>query len=151
MELTYQIIKKMLLEYFDSLPSISGPQDKARIKEFFTPDFKVRWAFNGRVSVTQTREEWVHHLCGHPNEYRAVVHYQPPPLGILIDEKKKLATMLICEEFLHPVTGFSVKPKEYVANYWELALHEGKVKARREMINVIDMANLHTIWGTYSK
>jgi hypothetical protein len=134
MELTYDNMKKMLQDYFDELPSIEGPQDEARILKYFSPDFKIRW---GSPSIEQNREEWVAHLCGHANDYRAVVHYKPEPLGIMIDEKRKMATMIITEEFLRPVTNEPIMNKEFICVLWELCIHDNKVKAKKEMILVI--------------
>ena len=42
--------------------------------------------------------------------YRAVVSYDKPPLGIMIDERKAMATMVIVEEFKQSVSGWSIMP-----------------------------------------
>ena len=132
MELTYNNIKETVKKYFDSLPSIEGPQDEKRILEFFAPDFKVH-RFN-LPELVEGREGFVKHLCGHADQFRAIVSYEPPPLGIMIDERRGMASMLMVEEFRHPVSGEQVDPKIYLFTAWEFCIHENKVKAKRELI-----------------
>jgi len=139
MELTYENMKEMVQNYFDALPFIEGPQDEARMLEFFAPGCKV---ISGDPIRAQSREDHVKHICGHADVYRAVVSYQPAPLGIMIDERRKMVSMLIVEEFKHPVTGeFFLpegygypKPKLFMNVIWELCLHDNKVKAKSETI-----------------
>jgi hypothetical protein len=132
MELTYETMGATVKKYFDLLPTIEGPQDEKKVLEFFAPDCLIqRFDLPERV---EGREGFVKHLCGHADEYRAVVTYAKPPLGIMIDENKKMAAMTMLEEFKHPKTGKSIKPDLYLYVVWEFCIHENKVKAKRELI-----------------
>jgi hypothetical protein len=137
MELTYENINAMLNEYFDALPTIEGPQDEARMMEYFSPDFEILWPYFNFASVVQNREEWVKHLCSHADVYRATVTHEPHPLGIAIDVSKKQATVIHYEEFLHPETKEHVLPRMFCAVVFEFCIHDGKVKAQSEKILAI--------------
>jgi len=159
MALTYENMKQWIMEYCDTLPSIEGLQDRGRIMEFFAPDFQVRW---GDPAIIQNREEWVKYLCGHADDYMSIITYQPEPMGIWIDKRKKTAAMLAIEEFKHSTKGGEpilidvtatlpvkdVMPKEYHAFYLEFCVHDDKVKAKRMMIMPVAPSARGQIWET---
>jgi len=141
MELTYENMKQLLVDYFDILPSIEGEQYKPRMREFLAPDYKMHRpnriyaALEPVAAVIENREEWVSHLCGHADKYKAVVSYQPEPLGIMIDERKKMGVMKILEEFRSTAPGKKVFPdKKYFFVFFEFCVHDDKVKIKNELI-----------------
>jgi len=136
MELTYENMMDHIEKYFAILPSIDSKADPGivdKIKEFFTPDFKIHWADPPKVS---NREQWVEYLCGHADIYRARVIYQPAPWYFMIDERKKMADGLVKEELLHPVTG-EVIGMLLLNEHLEFTLVEGAVKVRYQIITHI--------------
>ena len=132
MKLTYENIKETIQTYYNTLPTIKGQQDATKLLDYFTPDFQVR--FGVGASILNTREEWVVRLCGHTAQYRSIIHFEPAPLGITIDERRGTASVMFFEELVVPETGEYFSPLFFGNTYFEFCIHENKVKAKREII-----------------
>jgi len=136
MELTYESMMEYTERYFDILPSIDPKKDPKivdKVRDFFSSDFMIRW---GEPPKFHNREQWMDHLCGHADEYKAIVLYKPDPLHIIIDDRKKIAACLVQEEMRHSVTG---KPlKIFLINVrFEFTLENKAIKFKKELISYV--------------
>ncbi len=136
MELTYENMMKHTEKYFDILPSIDPKKDPKivdKVRDFFSSDFIIRW---GDPPKFHNREQWVDHLCGHADEYKATVLYKPNPLCLMVDNRKKMAACFVKEEMRDSVTG--ELQKVFLLNvHYEFTLENGAVKFKRELISHI--------------
>ena len=142
-ELTYENMLAFVKKYFDMLPTITGPECKPMVMEFFSSDF-INFKGNTWTTGHPTGEligkenifdakGWVDHLCEHADQYRAKCYYEPYPLYIAIDERRKFATVCIKEEKLHPVTGKAMK-EWYMINGFGFTQEKGSIKFNLEFI-----------------
>lgn len=136
MELTYGKMMECMQKYFDMLPSIDSKADPKivdKIKDFFSSDFMVRW---GAPPKFNNRDEWVDHLCGHADTYRATVIYTPDPFCMFVDERKKMAACFVKEEMRD--TKSRKLLKVFLLNvYYEFTLENNAIKFKRELISHI--------------
>jgi hypothetical protein len=133
MELTYDVMMDFTKKYFDLLKTIRPKEDPAivnKISNYFASDFQIRW---DEPPVLWDRKQWVDHLCGHSEEYIAHVIYEPYPLMLWIDDRKKVVGTYIREEARHPKTNSLLKVFLIIA-YFELKLENGEPKFWREFI-----------------
>ena len=132
-ELTRENMKELIRKYYDSLRFIEGPQDEDKIREFMSPDYHITHLTVPGVIRIEDREGSVKFVCSQTDKFRVKISYLPP-VGLMVDEKRKMALGLIQEEFIHPVTGEEVMPKVYRVIFWELCIHDNKVKVKSETI-----------------
>jgi len=136
MELTYEKMMEFMQKYFDMLQSINPKTDPKivdKIKGFFSSDCIVRWGIPPKLN---NRDEWVDHLCGHADEYRATVIYSPDPFYMFVDERKKMAACFAKEEMRDPKSGKLLKV--FLLNvHYEFTLENNAIKFKRELISHI--------------
>jgi hypothetical protein len=136
MELTYENMVDHLNKYFDMIPKIdpaSDPDIYKKMEKFFSDDFQVRW---GTPVKFFNREQWIDHLCGHANEYRALIHYKKSPYYFIVDDRKKMAAGFIREQMTHPESGAIIK--DFLINvHFAFTLVHGNAKFKYEMISQI--------------
>jgi hypothetical protein len=131
MELTYDNMKQWVVDYYKALSSISGEADKAKISAMLAPDYKVHPSGPARIL---DREQWASELCSN-TEYQLKISYDAyHPLGINIDEKRGWGSAVILEEYLDPKTKKEVKPNKNMFTFFKFCIHDGKVKAKNELI-----------------
>ena len=142
MELTYENMVAVVKKYFDIMPGLT-PENKHEMDAILTPDY-----------VGQHPERHGEHVSSHWKEYRAHCYYEPWPMYIIVDERKKMADCIVKEECRHPVTGELVKTFKnevtgeiedtiYMCEHFEFALHDGQVKIQnvfRQVINTDDVS-----------
>lgn len=143
-ELTYENMLAFTKRYFDMLPSITGPESKPMAMEFFSTDYKncmadiwVTGESTGAQIVRQEifdRKGWVDHICGHADQFRAKCTYEPYPLYIMIDDRRKMATVRLKEQKLHPVTGKGMEEWFMICGFEFTQDEKGNIKFKREYI-----------------
>jgi hypothetical protein len=135
--LTYDNMMKFTQKYFDLLKDyelVKSPKFRDTMTGFFTNDFEIRW---GQMVVKiDNRQEWIDHICGHADNYIAVVDYEPYPLRIMIDDKKKMAACWIKEEVRDTKTD-EVKKVFLLNAYFEFKVEDNKIKFSKELISLI--------------
>jgi len=132
MELTYDNMMAVVQKYCAMLPGLI-PENKHEMEAICTPDCVFSYP-DGQTEAD--------HVSSHWETYRAYLHYEPFPLYIQIDERKKQADCVLLEEARHPETGELVKAFKdpvtgvltedtiYMRESFQFALHDGKVKIK---------------------
>jgi len=126
-ELTYENMMAVAKKYCDLLPGLI-PATKHEMEAILTPDY-----------VGQNPEGEADHVSSHWETYRAYLYYEPWPMYIIVDDRKKMADCILKEEARHPATGELVKVFKnpltgemedtiYMCEHFEFALHDGQVK-----------------------
>ena len=129
MELTYENMMAVVKKYCDMMVGLT-PENKHEMDAILAPDY-----------VGQHPERHGEHVSSHWKEYRAHLFYEPWPMYIIVDERKKMADCILKEEARHPVTGELVKTFKnpvtgeledtiYMCEHFEFALHNGQVKIK---------------------
>ena len=135
--LTYEKMMALVKKYCDLLPGLI-PQTKYKMEDICTPDYIA--AYGGG----QTEAD---HVSEHYQEYRAYLHYEPWPLYIMVDERKKMASCMLWEESRDPVTGKLIKAMgwdpvkgvrvdpptsdmAYMRQIFEFEMHDGEIKLK---------------------
>jgi hypothetical protein len=127
--LNYDNIMALTKKYCDIMPGLI-PDTKHLMDAILAPDY-----------VGQHVERHGEHVSEHWKEYRAYLYYEPWPMYILVDERKKMADCVFKEEALHPVTGELVKafPNPltgemedtiYMCEHFEFIMHDGQPKIK---------------------
>ncbi len=148
-ELNYDNMMALVKKYCDILPGLT-PETKYKMEDIVTPDC---------VYPYPDGQKEADHVAAHHETYRAYLHYEPWPLCILVDEKKKMADCVLCEEARHPLTGEIVKDAfdkyepgldgvSYMREVYEFTLHEGKVKIKNIFFSSIDTKGM--AWKRWS-
>ncbi len=130
-ELTYENMMALVKKYCNMLPGLT-PKNKFEMEDICTPDCVF--------SYTDGQNE-ADHVSSHWETYRAYLYYEPHPLYINIDERKKMADCVLKEEAKHPVTGEIVKDAFdrlipgldgviTMRESFQFTLHEGKIKIK---------------------
>ena len=142
-ELTYENMKQFCIDYCNFFRQ-PGQLDEAKYREFFAPDCKIIRRYTRNWVGTSDREDWVKRICQHAGKlFQPLMSWDTPPLGIIVDERRKMAVHLFKEVFTNPVTGETItpqkewgieKPQEYRIVVWEFCIHANKVKAKSELI-----------------
>jgi len=126
-------MKELIEKYYDTLLTIEGPKDKERFQELMSPDYQITHRTKpGQIRI-ENREDSLNFICSHADKFRVKISYLPP-IGLMVDEKRRIAVGLIQEEFIHPVTKQEVRPKVIRFIVWELGVHDNKVKVENETI-----------------
>lgn len=143
-KLTYEDMLSLIKRYFDTVPSITGPESAPKMMGFFSKDYKNYmadiWATGeptGEQIVKQEifdRKGWVDHLCGHANLFRAKCFYEPYPLYIMIDDRKNTATVRLKEQKFHPETGKSSQEFYMIVGFEFTQDEKGKALFKKEYI-----------------
>jgi len=136
-ELNYDNMMAVAKSYCQIIPALT-PQTKHLLEAICTPELE---------SVRKHADK----VSSHYKEYRAYLYYEPWPLFIAVDERKKIATCILREEDRHPMTGELVKTGVhkhpvtgeivdtlYMSEDFEFALHDGKVKIKQVWSTSID-------------
>ena len=142
-ELTYDNMMALVKKYCDILSGIT-PETKYKMEAICTPDCVFPYP-DGQTEAD--------HVAAHHETYRAYLHYEPWPLCILVDERKKLADCVLCEEARHPMTGEIVKDAfdkyepglggvSYMREVYEFTLHEGKVKIKNIFFSPLNIKSM---------
>ncbi len=104
------------------------PQTKYQMEAILMPDY-----------VGQSEGGEADHVSSHWQTYRAYLYYEPWPMYIVADDRKKMADCLLKGEARHPATGEPVKGFKnpvtgemedtvYMYKHLEFALHDGQAK-----------------------
>jgi hypothetical protein len=137
MELTYEKMMQHIDKYFDLVPTIDTAADRGirkKVEDFFSEDFEIRWSTPVKF---HNRQEWVDHLCGHSDDYKAIIHFKKRPYYVFIDDRKKMAACFIREQMKNTKTGQIMK--DFLLNvHFEFKLVDGKVKFSHELISHIE-------------
>jgi len=143
MELTYENMMAVVKKYCDLLPGLT-PENKHEMEAICTPDYVSSYP-GGQTEADHVSEHW--------ETYRAHLYYEPWPLYIIVDDRKKMAATLFREEAKHPMTGELVKelgrdpvtfvPTRtldtiYLRQVFELTLHDNQVKIKTVFSSRID-------------
>ena len=131
MELNYENMMAVAKKYCDMLPGLV-PQTKYQMEAILMPDY-----------VGQSAEGEADHVSSHWQTYRAYVYYEPWPMYIIVDDRKKMADCIFREDARHPMTGelvkavykeprFGVPDQEtvYMTEHFEFVLHDDQVKIK---------------------
>lgn len=128
MELTYDTMVRFMEEYFPVYSDYGQePATAHRMHEYYAPDF-VFTGFVGREEpmVYPSAEAFVEFDVSHPSSYERLT-----PEDMAIDERRKLAWVLIKFEFIDRETGRVLAVERGVSRY-QLVLDENdtiKVKS----------------------
>lgn len=145
MELTYENMLAVVKKFWDVLPGLT-PENKHELEAICAPDCVFQYAYD------QTEAD---HVSSHWEIYRAHLFYEPWPLYIMIDDKRKMANCVVREEPKHPVTGEIMKITSRYPDPWaavvdptakgfflhvvfEFKLHDGKAKIKTLFTSRID-------------
>lgn len=142
MELTYEMMQAHMKKFIDLLPTLT-PENKHKMAELHTAD---------AVTSYPNNQSEADHVSSHHEVYRANVFYEPWPLYMMIDDRKKMVECVVREEARHPVTGELVKDAFkgawtptgspagviYMHAIFELTLVDNEVKVKSTFLTVID-------------
>jgi hypothetical protein len=120
MELTYDTIVKWMKDYFDTFNAHGqNPKTIHRMDDYFAPDLEFSPYVAGVVH-TSGRDAFLRVLLSHPSGVEKLT-----PEDILVDERKKVAVVLIKAEISDSKTREVLVTKRYFVRY-PLALDENK-------------------------
>jgi hypothetical protein len=118
MELTYDTIVKFMKDYFETFNKYGrAPKTIHRLDDYYAPDMEFTPYVAG-IGHTAGRDEFYQVLLSHPSSREKLI-----PEEIVVDEKRKMAVVLIKAEFSDSKTGEMLLTKRYFILY-PLALDE---------------------------
>jgi hypothetical protein len=118
MELTYDSITGFMQDYFrDFILYSPSPETTYQMYDYFAPDleFIPYVAGNRRISG---RDDFLRLLSSHPSSLEKLT-----PEDIMIDERRRIAVVLIKAEICDSATGEVLVAKHYLVSY-QLTLDE---------------------------
>jgi hypothetical protein len=138
-KLTYDNMLALVKEYCDMLPGLT-PQTKHEMEIICTPDCNFSYP-DGQTEAD--------HVASHWQTYRAHLYYEPWPLHIIVDDRKKMAKCILKEEARHPKTNELVKVIKnevtgeiedtvYMNEHFQFTVHEGRAKIKNIFMSDID-------------
>ena len=118
MELKYDTILKFMKDYFDTFNAYGqDPRTIHRLDDYFAPDLEFTPYVAGIIH-TSGRDEFLRVLLSHPSGYEKLT-----PEEIVVDERRKIAVVLIKAEISDSRTQEVLVTKRYFVRY-PLALDE---------------------------
>jgi len=144
MELNYENMMAVAKKYCDILPGLI-PQTKHQMEAICTPDCVFGFP-DGQTEADYVSSHW--------ETYRAYLYYEPWPMYIIVDDRKKMADCALKEEARHPVTGELVKVFKnpltgeledtiYMCEHFEFALHDNAVKIKNVFLQRINADGMY--------
>jgi hypothetical protein len=126
MELTYDTIVKYIKDYFETFNNYGqSPKTIHRLDDYYAPDLEFIPYVAG-IGHTSGRDEFYRVLLSHPSGYEKLT-----PEEIVVDEKRKMAVVLIKAEISDSKTGEILVTKRYFVLY-PLAVDEnGTMKIKK--------------------
>ena len=139
-ELTYENMMAVVKRYGNLCPGLT-PENRHEMEAICTPD-AVFFYPEGKSEAEIVSSHW--------ETYRAHLFYEPWPLCIMIDDKKKMAGCVLREEARHPVTNEFIKRFKhpvtgelqdtiYIRHAFEFTLHDNAVKIKTAFSSLIDI------------
>ena len=131
MELTYDTIMKYMKDYFETFNKYGqDPKTINRLDDYYAPDVEFSPYVAG-IGHSSGRDEFYKILLSHPSGYEKLT-----PEEIVVDEKQKIAVVLIKAEISDSKTGEILVTKRYFVLYL-LVLDEN---------NTIKMKKIQLFW-----
>jgi hypothetical protein len=126
MEFNYDTIVKFMKDYFETFNKYGrSPETIHRLDDYYAPDM-VFTPYVAGIGHTSGRDEFLQVLLSHPSSREKLT-----PEEIIVDEKRKMAAVLIKAEFTDAKTGEMLVTKRYFILY-PLALDEnGTIKIKK--------------------
>jgi hypothetical protein len=142
-KLTYSSMMTLVKKYCDMLPELT-PKTKHEMEAICTPDCIFSYP-DGQTEAD--------HVANHWQIYRAHLYYEPWPLYIIVDDRKKMAKCVLKEVAKHPKTNEPVEAIKneitgkiedtvYMHEHFQFTVHEGKVKINNIFMSDIDTNSL---------
>lgn len=112
MELTYETIEKYMKDYFETFNKYGqDPKTIHRLNDYFAPDLEFSPYVAG-IGHSKGRDEFYEILLSHPSGYEKLT-----PEEIVVDERRKIAVVLIKAEISDSKTGEILVTKRYFVLY----------------------------------
>lgn len=112
MEISYDAIVKFMRDYFETFNRYGQSRETVhRLDDYFAPDVEFH-PYVAHVIKTRGREEFYRVLVSHPSGYEKLT-----PLDIVVDERRRVAVVLIKAEISDSHTGEVLVSKHYFVRY----------------------------------
>ena len=112
MEITYDNMVKYMKDYFETFNKYGqDPKTIHRLDDFYAPDVEFTPYFAG-IGHSTGRDDFYQILLSHPSGYEKLT-----PEEIVIDEKRRIAVVLIKAEISDSKTGEVLVTKRYFVLY----------------------------------
>ena len=112
MELTYETITKYMKDYFETFNKYGrDPKTIHRLDDYYAPDLEFTPYVAG-IGHTAGRDEFLQILLSHPSSCEKLT-----PEEIVVDERRKIAVVLIKAEISDSKTGEVLVSKRYFILY----------------------------------
>lgn len=112
MEFTYDTIVKYMKDYFETFNTCGqDPKTIHRLDDYYAPDLKFTPYVAG-IGHSTGRDEFYRILLSHPSGYEMLT-----PEEIVVDERRRIAVVLIKAEISDSQTGEGLVTKRYFVLY----------------------------------
>jgi hypothetical protein len=112
MELTYDTIVKYMKDYFETFNKYGqNPKTIHRLDDYYAPDVEFNPYVAG-IGHSTGRDEFYRILLSHPSGYEKLT-----PEEIVVDERRRIAVVLIKAEISDSKTGEMLVTKRYFVLY----------------------------------
>ncbi len=126
MELTYDTIVKYMKDYFETFNTYGqDPKTINRLDEYYAPDIEFIPYVAG-VGHSTGRDEFYRILLSHPSGYEKLT-----PEEIVVDERRRIAVVLIKAEISDSQTGEVLVTKRYFVLYPLVLDENNKIKMKK--------------------
>jgi hypothetical protein len=128
MKITYDNIVEFMKDYFETFSTCAqNPKTARQMEDYLTPDleFVPYIAGNARISG---RDEFLRLMSAHPSSIERLT-----PEDIMVDEKRRIAVVLIKTEIIDSATGKILVTKRYHVVY-KLILDRNKTLKIRKIL-----------------
>jgi len=126
MELTYGSIASYMKEYFEEFNTFGqNPATIHRMDKYFAPDFEFI-PYVATIPKVVGRDAWYKVLLSHPSGYEKLT-----PEDMVIDDRRKVAVVLIKAEIIDPATREVLVTKRYFAHYPLVLDENNTIKIKR--------------------
>ena len=112
MEFTYDEITKFMKEYLEAYAAYA--QDRGtthKMHDYYAPDFQIVHFIAGVKTITG-RDNFLHLMSAHPSSHEKLVAED-----ITVDDRRKVAVLLLKTEITDKTTGKVAVTKHYLVHY----------------------------------
>ena len=129
MELTYDTIVKYMENYFDSFNKYGrDPETIHRLDDYYAPDLEFTPYVAG-IGHTANRDDFLQVLLSHPSSIEKLT-----PEEIVVDERRKIAVVLIKAEISDSKTGELLVSKHYFVLYPLVLDENNTIKIKKVLL-----------------
>ena len=112
MEMTYDTIAKFMTDYFETYNAYGqNPRTKHRMDDYYAEDFEFL-PYVATIPKAVGRDEWYRVILSHPSGYEKLT-----PEDMVIDERRKVAAVIIKAEIIDSTTREVLVIKRYFGRY----------------------------------